>query len=182
MRGTLGGPNVEAKLHQACGEQRQLTLVGVSFTEMNTVAACRQATVISGQLALGERMRKSRSKPMTAGGTHLRSKQHVDGLAERRAETLLERKHGFLNGNPLTAANITTIAVRQQQVVVTLLLNGFASHDAGRCLASAHAGRLGSERYGTEARGFASMTYSVLAMKAYCTLIRPCTPQPLAMA
>lgn len=33
-----------------------------------------------------------------------------------------------------------------------------------------------------EARGLASITYSVFAMKAYCTLIRPCTPQPLAMA
>ncbi len=62
-----------------------------------------------------------------AGGTHLRSKQHVDGLAERRAESSTGQAYGFLNGNLLTAANITTIAVRQQQVVVTLLLNGFAS-------------------------------------------------------
>ena len=116
-----------------------------------------------------------------AGGTHFRSKQHVDGLAERRTETL-ERKHGFLNGNLLTAANITTIAVRQQQVVVTLLLNGFASHNAGRGLGQCHTGRLGCERHGTGGTRIRLDDVQRVGHEGVLHVDQPCTPQPLAMA
>ena len=80
-----------------------------------------------------------------AGGTHFRSEQHVYGLAERRTEAL-ERKHGFLDGNLLAAANVTTVSMRQQQAVIALLLDGFAGHNAGRGLGQCHTGRLGCER------------------------------------
>ena len=83
-----------------------------------------------------------------AGGTHFRSEQHVYGLAERRTEAL-ERKHGFLDGNLLAAANVTTVSMRQQQAVIALLLDGFAGHNAGRGLGQCHTGRLGCERHGT---------------------------------
>ena len=116
-----------------------------------------------------------------AGGTHFRSEQHVDGLAERSAESL-ERKHGFLDGHLLATMDVATVAVGQEQAVVTLLLDGSPTMMRAAALASATPVALEANGTVREARGLASMTYRVLAMKAYCTLIRPCTPQPLAMA
>ena len=56
---------------EACGKQWQLTLVGVVHRDEH-VAACRQATVIGGQLALSERMREVTVKAHDlAGGTPL---------------------------------------------------------------------------------------------------------------
>ncbi len=68
-----------------------------------------------------------------AGGTHLGSEQNVDGLADRGAEAL-ERQHRLLHGDLLAEAHIAAIAIRQQQAVLTLLLNRLACHDAGRGL------------------------------------------------
>ncbi len=77
---------------------------------------------------------KSRSKPMTSPvGNASPVQSNTSTVLPSGVRKRLNGKHGIHNGNLLTAANITTIAVRQQQVVVTLLLNGFASHDAGRC-------------------------------------------------
>ena len=145
------------------------------------VAAGRQAAFVCGELALGERVREVAVEAHDlAGGTHFRSEQHVDGLAERSAESL-ERKHGFLDGHLLATMDVATVAVGQEQAVVTLLLDGFAGHNAGRGLGQCTPVALDANGTVREARGLASITYSVLAMKAYCTLIRPCTPQPLAM-
>ncbi len=82
------------------------------------------------------------------GGTHFRSKQHIYGLAERRAETL-EGQHGFLDGHLLSAMDVATVAMGQQQTVVALLLDGLAGHDAGRGLGQGHTGGLGGERHRT---------------------------------
>lgn len=45
--------------------------------------------------------------------------------------------------------DVATVAVGQEQAVVTLLLDGFADHDAGGGLGQCHTGGLGSERHGT---------------------------------
>ncbi len=144
----LRWPDVEAELDQSRGEQRQLALVGVVHGDEH-VAAGRQAAFVCGELALGERVREVAVEAHDlAGGTHFRSEQHVDGLAERSAESL-ERKHGFLDGHLLATMDVATVAVGQEQAVVTLLLDGFADHDAGGGLGQCHTGGLGSERHGT---------------------------------
>ena len=96
--------------------ERQLTLVGVVHGDEH-VAAGRQAAVVGGELALGEGVREVAVEAHDlAGGTHLRSEQHVDGLAERGTEPL-ERQHGFLDRDLLAAVDAATVAVRQQQAV-----------------------------------------------------------------
>ena len=164
------------------GEQRQLTLVGVVHGDEH-VAAGRQAAVVGGELALGEGVREVTVEAHDlTGGTHLRSEQHVDGLAQRGAEAL-ERQHGFLDGHLLATVDVTTVA-REAAAGRCHAAAAMVSPAMMRAAALARATPVALEANGTvrEARGLASMTYSVLAMKAYCTLIRPWTPQPLAMA
>ena len=109
----------------------------------------RQATVIGGELALGEGVREVTVEAHDlTGGTHLRSEQDVDGLAHRGAEAL-ERQHGFLNRDLLAGVDVAAVALGQQQTVGTLIGDGFAGHDAGSSLGQCHAGGLGGERHGT---------------------------------
>ena len=71
----------------------------------------RQATVVGGELALGEGVREVTVEAHDlTGGTHLRSEQDVDGLAHRGAEAL-ERQHGFLNRDLLAGVDVAAVAL-----------------------------------------------------------------------
>ena len=82
------------------------------------------------------------------GRTHFRTEQNVNRAAYRCAEPL-ERQDGFLDRHLLSGMNVTTVTLRQQQPVGTLLGDGFANHDTGRSLGEGHTRSFGRERDGT---------------------------------